>query len=250
MSSSTSLPNGTGTPTPTPTRQPQITLYFLQCSRSIRIAWLLEELGLPYEVKFYERDKKSLGGVGIATAGAGTGTGASFEKESGGTMGKAPVLVDGELVVQESGAITEYLLDKYDTLNQLLPLSPSSRTKCQTYIHAAEGTFLLHGLVPFYISLASASAASELHPQLVEAAGKDMEWLESELEKANGRSRYLVGDSVTAADTMMEFSVQFLLRFGLVPKGKKWPCVARWLENVESNKVGIGVSARSGEDGA
>lgn len=229
-----------------PAQTPQITLYFLQCSRSIRIAWLLEELGLPYEVKFYERDKKSLGGVGIAT-----GT-KPFEKESGGTMGKAPVLVDGDLVVQESGAITEYLLDKYDTLNQLLPLTPSERTKCQTYIHAAEGTFLLHGLVPFYISLASSSAASELHPQLVEAAGKDMDWLEAELENGNGNgdgscgSRYLVGDSVTAADTMMGFSVQFLLIFGLVPKGREWPCVNRWLENVERNKMYQRAVAKTG----
>ena len=140
------------------------------------------------------------------------------------------------------GGKNRYLLDKYDTLNQLLPRSPAERTKCQTYIHAAEGTFLLHGLVPFYISLASAAAAAELHPQLVEAAGKDMDWLESELrrsEGSSGSSRYLVGDSVTAADTMMGFSVQFLLVFGLVPKGKEWPCVARWLGNVESNKVSL-----------
>ena len=90
------------TSTTTTAPPPRITLYFLQCSRSIRIAWLLEELGLPYEVKSYERDKQSLGGVGIAAS-------EKFERDSRGSMGKAPVLVDGNLVVQESGAITEYV---------------------------------------------------------------------------------------------------------------------------------------------
>lgn len=74
---------------------PKITLYFLQCSRSIRIAWLLEELALPYELKFYERQPNYC-------------VPEQFKLDCPeATMGKMPVLVDGDIVVQESGAITE-----------------------------------------------------------------------------------------------------------------------------------------------
>ena len=69
-----------------------ITLWFLQASRSIRIAWLLEELGLDYEVKFADREG------GLAPP--------EFRKKVGG-LGKFPALQDGDMFIQESGAITE-----------------------------------------------------------------------------------------------------------------------------------------------
>lgn len=72
-----------------------ITLYFLQASRSIRIAWLLEELGLDYKFHTYDRES-----TGLAPD--------AFKKTCGTGLGKAPVLHDGSLVLQESGAITEY----------------------------------------------------------------------------------------------------------------------------------------------
>ena len=75
-------------------KKPELTLYFLQCSRSIRVAWLLEELALPYTLKFYDREPS-----GAAPA--------AFVEACGASMGKAPVLKDGDLIIQESGAITE-----------------------------------------------------------------------------------------------------------------------------------------------
>lgn len=71
---------------------PPITLYFLQASRSIRTAWLLEELGLDYDVKFAPREN------GVAPA--------AFKTEAGG-LGKFPTLVDGDVTIYESGNITE-----------------------------------------------------------------------------------------------------------------------------------------------
>lgn len=70
----------------------KITLWFLQASRSIRIAWLLEELGLDYDVKFADREN------GLAPA--------EFRKAAGG-LGKFPMLQDGDLKVAESGCIVE-----------------------------------------------------------------------------------------------------------------------------------------------
>ena len=77
-----------------PAQKPELTLYFLQTSRSIRIAWLLEELNLDYRVVYYDREPT------MAAPDA-------FKEASGGSMGKAPVLVDGDLVLEESGAITQ-----------------------------------------------------------------------------------------------------------------------------------------------
>ena len=76
-------------------KKPDITLYFLQSSRSIRIAWLLEELSLEYKLGFSDREDD-----GSAPE--------NFKIATGANMGKAPVLTDGDLVLQESGAITEY----------------------------------------------------------------------------------------------------------------------------------------------
>lgn len=72
---------------------PKITLWFLQASRCIRTAWLLEELGLDYEVKFSNREN------GLAPA--------AFKKEAGG-LGKFPTLQDGDVTIFESGNIAEY----------------------------------------------------------------------------------------------------------------------------------------------
>ena len=75
---------------------PDITLFFLQASRSIRVAWLLEELGLDYKLI-----ASSLESSGLAPA--------EFKQLCGTHLGKAPVLKDGSLTIQESGAITEYV---------------------------------------------------------------------------------------------------------------------------------------------
>ena len=99
------LPNGTlsdgnispKTIPPNNNNTPKITLYFLQCSRSIRIAWLLEALALPYNLRFYERmENGSVPEEFITDVGEGV------------TIAKAPVLRDGDLVIEESGAIAEY----------------------------------------------------------------------------------------------------------------------------------------------
>ena len=75
---------------------PNLTLYFLQASRSIRTAWQLEELGLDYKVEFSDRDNQKAP--------------QHFKDSSGDGLGKFPVLQDDGLVISESGAIAEYVL--------------------------------------------------------------------------------------------------------------------------------------------
>src|SRR5579875_1638154 len=76
-----------------------IVVHHLNNSRSQRILWLLEELGLPYEIRKYQRDAKTM----LAPP----------ELRAIHPLGKSPVITDGDTVVAESGAIVEYLVGKY-----------------------------------------------------------------------------------------------------------------------------------------
>ncbi|WP_299271143.1 glutathione S-transferase N-terminal domain-containing protein, partial [uncultured Psychrosphaera sp.] len=84
-----------------------ITLHHLNNSRSQRILWLLEELGLEYEIKEYTRDHQT--------------SAAPDSLKAIHPLGKSPVITDGDLTIAESGAIIEYLLDSYDTDKRLRP---------------------------------------------------------------------------------------------------------------------------------
>ncbi len=95
-----------------------ITVHHLNNSRSQRILWLLEELGLPYEIKRYQRDPKTM----LAPA--------SLRQVH--PLGKSPVVTDGALTLAESGAIVEYLIDQYGA-GQLAP-APGTPERLR-YIH-------------------------------------------------------------------------------------------------------------------
>lgn len=209
------------------TPSPNITLYFLQASRSIRVAWLLEELQLPYKNIFYPRENNKAP--------------AAFKKESGNALGKAPVLKDGEAVVVESGAITEYLIEKYDPNRHLLGGSdPLLRNRIRSFIHAAEGTFMPHALAVTYARWNATERMKEngdlqrLEEGLYGNVVRDLEWLDGELE---GR-KFLAGEGLGAADTMCAFSVQFIFARGLggqIEPGR-FKNVDRWLKKCEETE--------------
>src|SRR6478672_6086460 len=107
-------------------RPTMIVVHHLNNSRSQRVLWLLEELGLPYEVKRYERDAKTM----LAPA--------SLRKIH--PLGKSPVITDGDLVIAESGAIVEYLVQSYGD-GALLPAAGTPERLRYTYwLHYAEGS--------------------------------------------------------------------------------------------------------------
>jgi glutathione S-transferase len=105
-----------------------ITLHHLVQSRSIRIAWLLEELNLPYELKIYQRDAKTYGAP------------ASLKDVH--PLGASPVITDGKLTIAESGAIIEYLIDTYDTEKRLKPTDGQALLDYRYWLHFAEGSMM------------------------------------------------------------------------------------------------------------
>jgi len=116
-----------------------LTVHHLENSRSQRVLWLLEELGLPYHVVRHARDPETLLAPPALRAVH--------------PLGKAPVLVDGDQVLAESGAIIEYLVERYDTSHLLSPppepVTAGERLRYRYWLHYAEGS----AMPPMFLTL-------------------------------------------------------------------------------------------------
>lgn len=188
-----------------------ITLHHLNNSRSQRILWLLEELGVPYEIKRYQRDSKTM----LAPA----------ELKRIHPLGKSPVITDGELTLAESGAIIQYLAERHGN-GKLLPAAGTpERLRCNYWLHYAEGSAmppLLLKLVinrirtapaPFFIKPIARRIADKVDRTFTDAQLKlHRDYLESEL----GAHDWFVDDSFSIADIQLSFPVEaFAARGGL-----------------------------------
>ncbi|KAK9771487.1 putative Glutathione S-transferase [Seiridium cardinale] len=205
-----------------------ITLYFLGASRAIRVAWLLEELNLPYSLVSANRAPN-----GLAPP--------EFKAKIPAPLKKSPTIKDGPIVVQESGAIIDYIIEKYDTGGKLQSSNPQVRAKTREWVHAAEGVFALHGIAIMYarwfLPEESKSALPEMEEKLSTNVRNDLDWIEGHLREQN--TKFLSGNTVSAADIMMQFSIEFIYarRLGLNAReaGEEggdghWPETKKWLK--------------------
>ncbi len=103
-----------------------ITVHHLNNSRSQRVLWLLEELGVEYDIRKYERDPKTM----LAPP----------ELRAVHPLGKSPVITDGDLTIAESGAIIEYLVERYDRGLLAPPRGTPERLRWSYWMHFAEGS--------------------------------------------------------------------------------------------------------------
>ena len=208
-----------------------ITVHHLENSRSQRVLWLLEELGLPYEVKRYARDPRTLY--------------APPELARVHPLGKSPVITDGDITVAESGAIVEYLVDTYGPPRTGAPLKPAPGTPEQrryTYwLHFAEGSLmppLLMKLVfdkvreapvPFFVKpvvrgIADQVTASFIAPNLKRL----LAFMEGELASRP----WFCGAEFTAADVQMSYPVEAAAeRAGL---DDRYPKLQEWLSRIHA----------------
>lgn len=166
-----------------------ITVHHLNNSRSQRILWLLEELELNYEIKRYERDPKTM----LAPE--------SLHEIH--PLGKSPVITDDGLTLAESGAIIEYLVERYGK-GRLTPIDTAEELRYKYWLHYAEGSampLLVMKLIFDNFGLGDSSANREfIVPQLK----LHIDYIESEL----GRSTWFVGEEFTAADVQMSFPLE------------------------------------------
>ena len=187
-----------------------ITIYHLNDSRSQRILWLLEELGLDYEIVKYERDA--------------TTRLAPPELEAIHPLGKSPVLVDDDLLIHESGAITEYLIRRYGNGKLAPAIDTAEFVKYQEWMHYAEGSAMLPLLLRLYTSRLG-DAAEPLMPRIDSETVNHFSFMESQMV---GRD-FFVGSDLTGADIMMSFPLEAANARGAMeqlPNLKSLPVVA------------------------
>lgn len=204
-----------------------LTVHHLNNSRSQRVLWLLEELEVPYEIKRYERDRKTM----LAPA--------SLRKVH--PLGKSPVVTDGNLTLAESGAIIEYLLERYGKGQLVPPAGTPARRRLGYWLHYAEGSLMpLLVMKLVFARVETAPAPFFVRPLIrtivrnVNRAYLDRElrlhldYLEGELT----RSPWFAGDEFTAADIQMSFPVEAAAARGGLDA--RYPRLLAWLERIQA----------------
>jgi glutathione S-transferase len=179
-----------------------ITVHHLNNSRSQRVLWLLEELGLPYEIKRYERDRSGL---------------APKSLQEVHPLGKSPVISDDGAVLAESGAILEYLVDRHGQGRFAPAVGTPQRLRYSYWMHYAEGSAMPpllmklifdrveNGPMPFFVKpiakgIAAKVKAAFINPQLT----RHLDYMEASLTD----NPWFAGPEISAADIQMSFPIE------------------------------------------
>ena len=180
-----------------------ITVHHLNNSRSQRVLWLLEELGVEYAIKRYQRDAATM----LAPP----------ELRAVHPLGKSPVITDGDLTIAESGAIIEYLVERYGNGRLVPPPGTPEKLRYTYWLHFAEGSAMLplvmklifgrleNAPMPFFIKPVARGIASKVKAGFIDPNIRaQLDYMESELKK----TAWFAGGEFTAADIQMSFPVE------------------------------------------
>jgi glutathione S-transferase len=202
-----------------------IIVHHLNNSRSQRVLWLLEELGLDYQVKHYQRDAKTM----LAPP----------ELKAVHPLGKSPVITDGNVTVAESGAIIDYIVERYGA-GRLIPAAGTPEKLRYTYwMHYAEGSMmplLVMKLIFSFIPKRSPALIRPIARGIAENVEKNflgpnlrthLDYIENEL----GKSSWFAGNELSAADIQMSFALEASAARG--PGGGR-PRIAAFLERIHA----------------
>lgn len=179
-----------------------IIVHHLNNSRSQRILWLLEELGVPYEIRHHQRDSVT----NLAPP----------ELLAIHPLGKSPVIEDDGRVIYESAAIVEYLCERHGGAHLVPARGTDDHIRYLEYLHFAEGSAMLPILLNLYTGRLG-EAAAPLRPRIDEQLESHFQYLENSLLP----SGWLVGDSLTGADIMMSFPAEAAVKMGLATNKPK-----------------------------
>ena len=162
-------------------------LYFAPLTRSIRIKWLLEELGLEHEIIPRQFDR--------AAAGAGQDT----------PSGRFPVLYDGDMMLSESGAVVQYVLEKYGNGRLQPAVGSPDRAAYLYWVHYSEASAAVP--INLYVGIAVYGGEAERYADIIARARQGADRMLDSVEAAiKGRS-FLVGETLSGADIMMGFTL-------------------------------------------
>ena len=215
-----------------------ITVHHLNNSRSQRILWLLEEFEIPYEIVKYERGPDML---------------APAELKRIHPLGKSPVIKDGDRVVAESGAIIEYLLDRYGQ-GRLRPADDSPErlrfTYWMYYAESAPMPLLLLTLIfkkmvetkkPFFIQPIVKALSKQVHKTFIDPNLKThFDYMERELAAHS----WFAGAQFSAADIMMSFPIEAARSRGVIDASR--PQLMKYLDQIHARPAYQRAIARGG----
>lgn len=204
-----------------------IVVHHLNNSRSQRVLWLLEELGVPYDLRCYQRNPDTL----LAPP----------ELKAVHPLGKSPVVVDGNLTLAESGAIVEYLADKYGNGRLAKPFGSPERVRYIYWLHYAEGS----AMTPLLLKLTFDRVAGAKMPffvrpivkgvraKVIEAyIGPNLELHLDYLENQLAQAPWFCGNELTAADIQLSFPLELaIVRAGL---DETRPKLMNWLRHIHA----------------
>ena len=219
-----------------------IVVHHLNNSRSQRVLWLLEELGLPYEIRRYQRDRKTM----LAPP----------ELRAVHPLGKSPVIEDGGQVLAESGAIIDYLAERYGGGRLVPPAGTPERERYRYWLHFAEGSaqppLLLKllfdrveaGPMPFFARpIARAIARRAKDAYVLPNIERNLDFMEGELTERE----WFAGAAFSAADVQMSFPLEAaVVRGGL---DARRPRLMAFLERIHARPAYRRAIERGGEYG-
>lgn len=204
-----------------------ITLHHLNNSRSQRILWLLEELQVDYEIRFYQRDTKT----DLAPP----------ELKKIHPLGKAPIITDGDLTFAESGAILEYLAERYGA-GQWIPAAGSQAFYDYRYwLHAAEGSLMpllvmklifnkiTSSPMPFFVKPIARAIANNVDAAYM---GPNLKSQLGAIEQHLSQNKWFAGEQISAADIQMSFPLEAALNRQAVATQHKQ--IQQWLERIHA----------------
>lgn len=218
-----------------------ITLHHLEYSQSFRILWLLEEIGEPYALKLYNRDPES----NLAPA----------DYKALSPLGTAPVITDDKgLVLAESNAVIDYILDLYPD-NPLRPKHGSAkRADYLFWFHAGTGSMMpmqfmdgiftvLQKRSPFIIRPIIGAALGQANALLVQPR---MKTILDRLEHDLAQHKWLAGDDLTAADITMSYCMASAKQKGFIDESR--PGCLRWIDQMEATPSYQSAMAKDGRE--
>jgi glutathione S-transferase len=201
-----------------------IEVHHLNASRSRRITWLLEELGLDYQLVMHRRDATTM----LAPP----------ELKAIHPLGKAPVIRDDGVVIFESGAIVEYLIRRYGNGRFAPPVGTQDYDRYIQFLHYAEGSAMLPLMLKLYVGRLG-EAAAPLQPRIQSETENHLGFLDDALA---GRE-YFVGNELTGADVQLSFVAQIAVR----NLGREaYPNLAAFVDRIEARPAYQRAMAKGG----
>lgn len=217
-----------------------IIVHHLNNSRSQRILWLLEELGVEYEIRQYQRDPKTM----LAPP----------ELKAVHPLGKSPVITDGATVVAESGAIVEYLVERYGNGRMVPPAGTPEKLKYTFFLHFAEGSAMPpllmklvfdrieNGPMPFFARPIARTIARKVKDTFVNPNIRNqLDYLEAEL----AQREWFAGGDLSAADIQMSFPLEAAASRGGLDA--RYPKLTGFLQRIHARPAYARALARGGK---